>query len=235
MARARTWEAELADLDALIEPDGRRLRLLLEDAREIARAKARHEWDEASAQASAAAASVPELEEIAQALEQAHNAYLLAVDPSDGELTPRAHFVVDEIASALEFLFVHQTRNLGNPRLARLAEMHKADPDTPFALAVKLMDYVELAGPQRAALEKLGGFDASLIDEASDLAIELRQRGPAGERSAEARAARHRCNQLATLLQRKVAAVRNAARFVFRNRPEVLREFSPPGRWDSVR
>jgi hypothetical protein len=36
-------------------------------------------------------------------------------------------------------------------------------------------------------------------------------------------------NRLATLLQQKIAAVRSAARFIFRHQPEVLREFSRPG------
>lgn len=241
MPSARRWEAELASVQSVIEPDGRRLRLLIEDARNVARAEARHWWSDAPAKpgsgvpsrglASALPAmTLSELDEIIEALEQAHNAYLLAVDPSDAELAPRAHFVVAEIASALEFLFEEESDALENPRLRRLAEIHKADPETPFALAVKLIDYAELAAPHRAALAKLDGFDPGLIDEAGDLALELRQRGPAGQRSPEARAALTARNRLATLLQIKIATVRNAARFVFRHRPEVLREFSAPGR-----
>jgi hypothetical protein len=107
---------------------------------------------------------------------------------------------------------------------------HKADPDTPFALALKLTDYAEMATRHRAALDELPSFDAQLVDELVDLAGELRQRGPAGQRSPEARAALQVRNRLVTLLQRKVAAVNSAARFVFRNQPDILRGFYGPGR-----
>jgi hypothetical protein len=233
MASARTWESELSKVDAVIELDGRALRLLLEDARSLARAEARHAHatrGQAPALASALSQRAgDELEEIAQALEQAHNAYLLEVDPTDAELVPRAHFVVAEITSALEFLLVHDRAAAPSlAQLQRLADMHKADPDTGFALAIKLIDYANLARPHRDALERLGGFDIGLIDEARDLAQELRERGPAGERTPAARAALQTRNRLATLLQRKVTAIRSAARFVFRNQPDVLRDFSGP-------
>jgi hypothetical protein len=225
MASSKTWESELSNITTIVEPDGRGLRLLLEDARALARAEARH-WP--------ATGALPgrggdELLEIADALAHAHGVYLLAVDPSEGELVPRAHFVVAEIAAALEFLFVERGDRAGATALARLAVVHKADPDTSFALAIKLLDHATLANAHRQALAQLPGFDPGLIDEAGDLVQELRERGPAGERTPEARAALRTRNRLATLLQQKIAAVRSAARFIFRHQPEVLREFSRPG------
>jgi hypothetical protein len=225
MASSKTWESELSSIATIIEPDGRGVRLLLEDARGLARAGARH-WPASGALPGRAG---DELVEIADALAHAHSAYLLAVDPTDGELVPRAHFVIAEITTALEFLFVQGNDRAGAAALARLGSIHKADPDTAFALAIKLMDHAALATAHRLALSALPGFDAGLIDEAGDLAEELRNRGPAGDRTPEARAALRTRNRLATLLQLKVSAVRSAARFVFRHQPEVLREFSKPG------
>lgn len=238
MSSRKTWESEMSNITTVVEPDGRGLRLLLEDARGLAQAEARH-WPGATAVAPAAggpglASALPgragdELLEIADALAQAHNAYLLAVDPTDAELVPRAHFVVAEIVAALEFLFVQRSDRAGSAALARLALTHKTDPDTAFALAIKLLDHATLAAVHRSALEELPGFDAGLIDEAADLVQELRERGPAGERTPEARAALRTRNRLATLLQQKIGIVRTAARFMFRHQPEVLREFSRPG------
>jgi hypothetical protein len=64
-----------------------------------------------------------------------------------------------------------------------------------------------------------------MLDEAKEVAAELRER-PAmvaglGDEAARALALR---NRLAMLLATKMNAVRSAARFVFRRRPEIVRE-----------
>lgn len=77
----------------------------------------------------------------------------------------------------------------------------------------------------RSKIDGLGGFDAKMLDEAKVVAAELRDR-PAipvvlGDEAARALALR---NRLAMLLAAKMNAVRSAARFVFRHRPEIVRE-----------
>lgn len=228
MGNAKSWEAELSNIEAVAGPDGRTLRALLIDARQVAQAEASH-WHTAGQPGlgdSRCDDSGGLLNEIIVAVERAHNDYIMAVDLSDGELTPRAHFVLAEIAAALEFLFVSETGTIGHPRLERLGEIHGAEPDTPFALALKLVDYAALAAPHRTAMANLGGFDAALIDEAAELALALRERGPVGMRSDEAQRALEQRNRLTTLLIQKVAHVRSKASFVFRNHPEILREFA---------
>jgi hypothetical protein len=73
----------------------------------------------------------------------------------------------------------------------------------------------------------LGGFDVALLDEATVLAVKLRERsaarpGPQNV-SAEQRALELR-SRLASLLTQRMSVVRSAAHFVFRRQPNIVRE-----------
>ncbi|MEP7123849.1 MAG: hypothetical protein ABJE95_23170 [Byssovorax sp.] len=90
------------------------------------------------------------------------------------------------------------------------------------ALARVLDDAARLAAGHRAALSGLGGFDPRQIDAAKGLARALRERPR--EPPKERRDALALRNKLVALLRYRLATVRAAARFVFRDRPEIIRE-----------
>jgi len=74
-------------------------------------------------------------------------------------------------------------------------------------------------------MDGVGEFDASLIHEATELAARLRElpAGPKPRSNAETRALECR-NRLLLLLTRRGKRVRSAARYVFRNHPEIARQ-----------
>ena len=160
---------------------------------------------------------------------KAQSAYLSTVDAARGttisDVTPRARFVLAEIAATLEYLFDDGVEDEKDLKLANVKNAHKDDPETADALAVALDDYATVANPYRGEMIGLGGFDDGLIDEAFALAKTLRTLpavSPAA--SASARDALLRRNRLLQLLDQYVGRVRSAARFVFRHHPEIVRQ-----------
>jgi hypothetical protein len=167
-----------------------------------------------------------EILSLQQAAQEAHTAYLLTVDPkSSGDIQARARFVLNEITAVLEWFFDDGIEDENDARLERLAVAHASDPDTMDALASALDDYAALAAPHRKDLDGLGDFDGALLDEAKSLAVALRDR-PAVPLvlSDKARAALSLRNKVISLLTDRMATVRSAARFVFRDEPEIVRQ-----------
>ncbi|HEY5959423.1 MAG TPA: hypothetical protein VIV60_22850, partial [Polyangiaceae bacterium] len=72
----------------------------------------------------------------------------------------------------------------------------------------------------------LGGFQVSLVDEAELLAKQLRERPTTPAPAENTRRALDTRNRIATLLLDRMTLVRSAARFVFRNHPEIARQSS---------
>lgn len=161
-----------------------------------------------------------------RAAQEASSLYLLAVD-SNSEPNPseRGHFVLGEIASALEWLFDDGVDDEKDKMLRAVDEAHEDYPETMDALASALDDYAHLAEPYRNELDGLGGFDAALIDEARIIAGKLRNRpsspSPTTKQAREALGLR---NKVVNLLNARMTLVRSAARFVFRDQPAIVRE-----------
>lgn len=160
-----------------------------------------------------------------EAAHEANTAYLRAVSPGAAAPMERATFVLNEITATLEWLFDDGVEDERDAQLANVKKAHEGTPDSHDAWAAELDDYAALASQYRKEMNGLGGFDAALVDEAKTLAAQLRDRPavPAAlpENVARAKALRSR---LATLLWHRMSAVRGAARFVFRNQPEIIRE-----------
>lgn len=161
-----------------------------------------------------------------RAAQEASSLYLLAVDTTtDVNPAERGRFVLSEMAAALEWLFDDGVEDEKDKMLRAIDEAHEDYPETMDALASALDDYAHLAEPYRSELDGLGGFDSALIDEAKAIAGKLRSR-PASPspKTKEAREALVLRNKLANLLNARMNLVRGAARFVFRDQPEVVRE-----------
>ncbi|WP_437484114.1 hypothetical protein WME75_44135 [Sorangium sp. So ce1014] len=166
-----------------------------------------------------------EILSLQRAAVEAGTLYLLAVDPKKASPFERGQVVLDEITATLEWLFDDGVEDANDARLTKLGQAHAGDPATADALALALDDYAALAAPHREAMDGLGGFDVAMLDEAKELAAGLRahptESAGLGEKAREALVLR---NKVIGLLNARMATVRAAARFVFRDRPDIVRE-----------
>lgn len=160
-----------------------------------------------------------------EAVEQANTQYIMASSPTVAAPMERARFLVGEIASVLDFLFDDGVQDERDAQLDAVESSHADTPSSADAYAAELDDYANLANAYRKEVGGLGGFDVKLIDEAKAVAEQLRNRPAAPVMKTEdaARALALR-NRLATLLSIRMGFVRGAARFVFRNHPDIVRE-----------
>jgi hypothetical protein len=173
---------------------------------------------------------VDQLRSVAEALQQAHSAHLLTAGLSGRkELMDRGNFVVGELKAVLEWTFDDGVEDENDLRLARVQTEHEKDPETPDALAGELRDYAALAEEHRPTLEGLGGFQTSLIDEATKLAEQLRAL-PAEPKQDAARLQNQEAldlrNRVGTMLHQRMSLLRAASRFVFRHHPQLARLFT---------
>lgn len=112
-------------------------------------------------------------------------------------------------------------------QLDALRSAHATAARSGLSLARSLEDSARLADVHRAAITGLGGFDSRQIDAAFSLATALRQRSRSPrEQPIEKREALALRNKLVALLRDRLATVRAAARFVFRDHPEIIREIT---------
>lgn len=158
-------------------------------------------------------------------VEAAQKQYLLAADTTDDAQLARARHVLSELTAVLEFLFDDGVEDERDAQLARAKQVND-DTNSLLGLASALTDYANLADHYRDELDGLGEFDVDMIDEAMQLAADLRQRAAKGTAEAKKKsaAALEWRNRVATVLALEVASVRSAARFVFRHHPAVVRE-----------
>lgn len=162
-------------------------------------------------------ASISEqLRTLAEAVQQAHSAYLLTTSSTDrGELVARGTFVVSELKAVLEWYLDDGVEDENDAKLARVVAEHSNHPETPDALAAELSDYGALAAELRKELDGLGGFDPALIEEASTLSRQILEL-PSDTRQEPGRVTTRNAidlrNRLAWLLQQQMSVVRAAAR-----------------------
>jgi hypothetical protein len=165
-----------------------------------------------------------EILELQEALQTAQTDYLLTVAPTQQDVRARAEFVLAEITSALEWWLDDGVDDDRDRQLASLKAEYADGSTSTDTIAAELADYAALARQEAAGLSGLGGFDLALIDEAEGLAKQLRARPTTAAPPENTRRALDVRNRIATLLVERMYIVRSAARFVFRNHPEIARE-----------
>ena len=167
-----------------------------------------------------------EILELQDALQSANTSYLLTVAPTQPDVRARAQFVLSEIAAALEWWLDDGIDDDRDQQLASLKSEYADGSTAADSLAAELSDYAALARQEAAGLQGLGGFEMTLVDEAENLAHQLRERPTTPVSPENTRRALDVRNRVATLLVDRMAQVRSAARFVFRNQPQIAREAS---------
>lgn len=166
-----------------------------------------------------------EILSLQRAAVEAGTRYRLVVDPKQESPLERGQVVLDEITATLEWLFDDGVEDEKDAMLAKLEKAHVDDPGSADALALALDDYAALASPHREDMDGLGDFDAAMLDEAKKLSAALRERPTQTTGlSPKAREALILRNKIIGLLVERISLVRAAARFVFRNQPEIVRE-----------
>lgn len=167
-----------------------------------------------------------EILELQDALQTANTQYLLTVAPIQPDVRARAQYVLSEIVAALEWWLDDGVDDTRDQQLAALRAEYSDGSTSAATLAAELSDYAALARQESAGLQGLGGFELTLIDEAENLARQLRERPTTPVSPETTRKALDLRNRIGTLLVEHMAQVRAAARFVFRNFPEIAREAS---------
>lgn len=165
-----------------------------------------------------------ELLSIRDALQEANTAYLLTAAPGTAAPIARATFLVSEISATLEWLFDDGVEDERDAQLDLVKQTHNSTPESHDAWAAELDDWAALATTYQKEMDGLGGFKVALIQEARDVAADLRNRSATAPKSEEATKAKLLRDRLAMLLQNRMGAARSAARFVFRNVPNIARE-----------
>lgn len=235
-ARAK-WEAEAAKVPLDTPRWNLPWSVLMGEAADVARFVRNH-WDPVEGDPRTArpglsivAARLPlsvadEIEELKHLAETAQSAYLLAsASPPSINVRPKAEKALSELNRALDFLFDDDVDDERDKQLATLRETH-ADTGPHDALASALINYAALAETHRGGLCAIGGFNAAVIDDARTLAAELQkiptpaERAQRGAESDKQRALR---DGLTALLMERMRRVRSAARWVFRDHPDVAR------------
>ncbi|MDI1478229.1 hypothetical protein [Polyangium sp. y55x31] len=167
-----------------------------------------------------------EILSIQRAAQEAQTRYLLTVDTAKPDEDPleRGLFLLGEIKAALTYHFDDGVTDAADAQLARVSAAHEADPRSADAVAAALADHAALAATYEKELDGFGGFSAAYIDEAKKVAAALREKPTRVATSEATRDALLLRNRLVALLLERIGIVRAAARFVFRDRPEIVRE-----------
>ncbi len=225
------WRARALAVPGEVLSSSLPLRVLLDEAAIAAtffrrrwKATADHAGLESAANASFTAATGRELAELVRAVDEADVAYRGMPARPPGPIA-RGRHVLHEMLATLTWHLDGGDDETGRRRVDALrAERAKIGRSAP-ALATALVSTARFAEPYRAALSGLGGFDSRQIDEAHGLATALRERSatPRAQPAERAEALALR-NKLVALLRDRLATLRAAARFVFRDRPEIIRE-----------
>ncbi len=152
------------------------------------------------------------------------NARLSSMSDEPDRVVERARFILKELRTALAFLVETGAHPRGAPILARLRAQEKKSR-AHGALAMLLDYYSHAAHLFRDELGALAGFDVALIDEALRASHELRLR--AGRRTTEkvGRARRDMMrlrNRLLSALASRMATLRRAFRFLYRDHPTIV-------------
>lgn len=139
----------------------------------------------------------------------------------------RAEFLLSEIRQCLEYIFDDGVTDKQDAELARLTESH-TDTSTHDALALSLEGFAYYANRFRERLSTLAEFDPAMLDEALVVANRLREQSGlklSSDEREQQRIELNLRNRLLTLLDERVKRTRRAARFIFRNHPDIARLF----------
>jgi hypothetical protein len=171
--------------------------------------------------------TIEEILDLAAALSRTHATFRAVNQEELSAPVERGEFLLSELKQSLEFIFDDGVNDKQDAELSRLSESH-SDTSSHDKLALSLEGFAYYANDHKEQLAQLPDFETSMIDEALEVAHRLRSQSWL-KLSNEARSQQKEAlifrNRFVTLLEERVAKMRRAARFVFRHRPDISREF----------
>jgi hypothetical protein len=174
-----------------------------------------------------------ELVELVVAAGAAHAESLATTERAPESPMKRAAVVLREVKAALAFAFDGSRFTKARAALAKVSRLHP-QPKSQDDMALALEGFAGLGKDHRAHLGEISGFDVKLLDEAATLAVRLRERSGENRLAERSRASREALalrNRLLNGLYERMSHIRRAARYLFREHPHIVRQFtSEPNR-----
>jgi hypothetical protein len=137
-------------------------------------------------------------------------------------LVVEAEKILADVGAAIEYLLDDDVDEPADDAFA-VAKKRKSEDATRATLVQTLVDYAHIADAIKDRLATLAGFSMPHIDRMKELAAAIGAAGVPGSSRSETKSVDVR-NRLLTLLGRQVDAVRRAARYIFRDHPDILRK-----------
>jgi hypothetical protein len=138
----------------------------------------------------------------------------------------RGNELLSEFRAALSFLLEDGKHEQGAAQLAQLREIHDV-PRSMESLAMALEGFAELAETHQDELGRMQIFSLAIIDEALQVARDLRERTiqrKSGDLVTAQRETMALRNRLLGALMERVTTARRAIRYVFRDDPALLEQ-----------
>ncbi len=164
-----------------------------------------------------------EIGDLIVAVNGAQTAYLAPADlPDVGKTRRDAKALVATLRAALRWVEKASPLTQGERDAARANGSLRGR--STLAVAVQLAALLAMARPREEAILATGALTRESLERGRDLLLELRE-APEQPRASnlQQRRAREARDRLLILLERRVRLVREAARFVFRDHPEISR------------
>lgn len=165
-----------------------------------------------------------ELRELSMVLGDVQGDYVRLAQKLSSAPIERAEHVLSELKAVLSFALEGGDTPDAAAQLAQLRVGYD-DTSSHDSLALALQGYAGLAEEHRDAIAGIGGISEDVINEAIQLAYDLRQRSAdrkGGEFAKEQQDLLALRNRLISALSRRMSAARRTIRFVFRDHPDVI-------------
>jgi hypothetical protein len=169
-----------------------------------------------------------EIRELSMAVGEVNNDYKKLLEKMSNANVQEGEELLSELRAVLSFLLESGENPTGAEQLQRLRDEYD-DVQSHDGMAIALQGYAGLAADYKEQIDRLGGITPDLIDRATQLSFDLRQRS--GERmngnfAQEQKDMMRLRNRMVSALYKRVHAARRTIRFVFRDYPDIVRKAS---------
>jgi len=170
-------------------------------------------------------ATAEELTSLVRGVQAAHTDYLLIVDPKVVQYGDDARSVVGKLEAVIEFTLDDGVEEEADVQLAQLKKFDADAGESSTALSQSLSNYAALAETLKPRLiEADSEFDVNLIAKARELSQLLLVTPGQPTNAGAAGEAKLLRDQMLVLMMNRVRAIRSAARYLYGDHPELVRQ-----------
>jgi hypothetical protein len=169
-----------------------------------------------------------EIRELSMAVGEVNNDYKKLLEKMSNAIVQEGEELLSELRAVLSFLLESGDNPTGAEQLQRLRDEYD-DVQSHDGMAIALQGYAGLAADYKEQIDRIGGLTPGLIDRATQLSFDLRQRS--GERmngnfAQEQKDMMRLRNRMVSALYKRMNTARRTIRFVFREHPDIVRKAS---------